>query len=462
MTHSLRYTYGHQTIAQLTETWENGRLNLSPGFQRQSVWKLSDRRKLIESILQHFPIPSIFLYRRDEGDWPVYDVIDGKQRLETILMFSKAKGFGGDGFEVVPPASDELGTEPVGWTKLKKAGQTARFRSYSIPTVEVSGDLGDIIDLFVRINSTGKALTSSEKRHARFYESPLLRTAATLARQLRKFLLAERIVSADQIQRMRDIELISELLASILSGGPVNKKQAIDSAIGSHKFNKASLDRASRELKSSIVKLRKLFPELQATRFRRVPEFYTLVLLVWEWERRKLVLSDRKRNQVAASLLEQFSAGVDSVRERSKKGKKVEPHEQPFLNYLFTVQQATDNLPERLKRAEILGEVFSGLFEHKDNRRIFSETQRRLLWHSSVAKKCAACGSPLTWGNFHVDHVKAHSKGGKTDLANAALLCAPCNLRKGSRSPEAGEKKLARKRTKKKVVKRSVKKTGRR
>ncbi|MEX0613195.1 MAG: DUF262 domain-containing protein, partial [Pirellulales bacterium] len=38
-----------------------GHLNLEPGFQRKSVWTLRDRRKFIESVLEQFPVPSIFL-----------------------------------------------------------------------------------------------------------------------------------------------------------------------------------------------------------------------------------------------------------------------------------------------------------------------------------------------------------------------------------------------------------------
>jgi 5-methylcytosine-specific restriction endonuclease McrA len=32
-----------------------------------------------------------------------------------------------------------------------------------------------------------------------------------------------------------------------------------------------------------------------------------------------------------------------------------------------------------------------------------------------------------------VDHVKAHSRGGRTDSKNAAVLCKPCNASKGNR-----------------------------
>ena len=39
----------------------------------------------------------------------------------------------------------------------------ANFLSYRIPVMQVSGELADIIDVFVRINSTGKPLTSGSE-----------------------------------------------------------------------------------------------------------------------------------------------------------------------------------------------------------------------------------------------------------------------------------------------------------
>jgi 5-methylcytosine-specific restriction endonuclease McrA len=73
-----------------------------------------------------------------------------------------------------------------------------------------------------------------------------------------------------------------------------------------------------------------------------------------------------------------------------------------------------------------------GLFERKDEKRIFSAEQRRLLWNSEEKKKCALCDEQLDWTNFQVDHIKAYSKGGKTELSNAALTCGPCNASKGA------------------------------
>lgn len=76
------------TIQQFVNHFENGQLNLEPGFQRNSVWSHSDRAALIDSIFSNYPIPSIFLYKRqDTNGGLTYDVIDGKQRLESIFMF---------------------------------------------------------------------------------------------------------------------------------------------------------------------------------------------------------------------------------------------------------------------------------------------------------------------------------------------------------------------------------------
>ena len=130
-------------------------------------------------------------------------------------------------------------------------------------------------------------------------------------------------------------------------------------------------------------------------------------------------------------LLQSFSNGVDEVREQQCSVQGARPHQQMFADYLLLVQQSTDVLIWT-RRAEMIRQLFSGLFERKDDRRIFGTEQRRLLWNSDENKTCSQCGEPLDWTNFQVDHIKVHSRGGKTDLSNAALVCVPCNASKGA------------------------------
>ena len=81
-------TYGEKTVNELSLLFRNRQINLDPGFQRNSVWSQVDRRRLIRSITAGYPLPSIFLYRQESRGRTIYNVLDGKQRLETIYMFT--------------------------------------------------------------------------------------------------------------------------------------------------------------------------------------------------------------------------------------------------------------------------------------------------------------------------------------------------------------------------------------
>ena len=432
MSQKLQYQYGHQTIMSLMQLQENDSLNLEPGFQRNSVWRLSDRRKLIQSILEGYPMPSIFLYRREEEGWPIYDVIDGKQRLETIFMYAGIKPFRRKSFDVrfQFPADDQ--SYAWTWKELEKWHLTGPFLSYRIQTVEVSGDLADIVDLFVRINSTGKALVSSEKRNAKFYKSPFLKEAKRLAGKHRRFFRENDILRESQIDRMKDVELVSELLASLANGAPIDRKSAVDQAVGSESLHGATLSKASREVNAVIAIIKRLFPDLRSTRFRNSSEFYSLFMVIWELRQEKLILTGSNRTRPANELLKQFSNGVDRVREAQRTAGGARRAQSVYSNYLLSVQQSTDKLSQRTQRARILRGVFGGLFEKKDERRAFTQEQRRILWNNSQSQSCYSCGDELDWTNFEVDHLKAHSRGGKTRLKNADLICKSCNTSKGA------------------------------
>lgn len=433
MAERIQYEYGSKTVMELIHLQENGCLNLEPGFQRKSVWTVNDRRKLVQSVLEGYPMPSIFLYRRNESGAPVYDVIDGKQRLETLFMFSRSGGFRRDGFELKFQFEDDDRPYVWGWRELIKWDHTAEFLGYKIQTVEVRGDLSDIIDLFVRINSTGKSLTSSEKRHARYYRSPFLKEADRLAKRYRPYLLSQRVVSESHISRMKDVELITELLASIVAGGPIHGKESVDKAVGNEGLNAHTLRKASSDFQTVLKALKRMFPELHATRFRNMAEFYTLFMVVWDLQQQKMILTDRKRNRTAEMLLKRLSNGVDEVRELQRNAKGAGRGQQLYADYLLSVQRGTDDIGQRKRRAQMMQGLLAGLFEKKDERRLFSPEQRRLLWNSEEKRKCRECGEALTWTNFQADHIKPHSRGGRTELVNAALVCQPCNASKGAK-----------------------------
>lgn len=226
--------------------------------------------------------------------------------------------------------------------------------------------------------------------------------------------------------------MFCELLMSINQGGLINKKTALDRAMGNDSVNGNTLARVTRELTSTIGLVRRMFPELRTTRFHNTAEFYSLVMLIWEMNQRKLVLTDRKANRLAFELLKKLSTGVDELREQYRHAKPVKP-QPPCSDYLLTVQGDTDSGATRHRRANVIRGLLQPLYEYKDGRRIFSQEQRRIIWNNDVTQKCAnpACRRKLSWDDFTVDHMVAHIKGGKTRVENAQLMCRKCNSRKG-------------------------------
>ena len=105
----------------------------------------------------------------------------------------------------------------------------------------------------------------------------------------------------------------------------------------------------------------------------------------------------------------------------------------PPYDRLLTVQGDTDSRATRERRGTILKGMLWSLYERKDNQRIFSPEQRRILWNSDAQPKCATCRKNLDWNDFTVDHILPHAKGGRTRLKNAQLMCRSCNSRKGAR-----------------------------
>ena len=438
--HSVKFDTDNKTIQELIDHYENGRLNLNPAFQRESVWRDSQRRKLIKSIYENIPIPSIFLYEREYNGNIIYDVIDGKQRIESIFIFMGLSGFRGNRFwfEATWEEEDEKFTEYPSWNDLASKEKT-KILSYPIQTITIKGTQSEIADIFVRINSTGSKLKPQEIRKANYLTSDFLKESVKIAnkKKILEYLKKNRILGSEHITRQKHIELVSELILSIHDGGPINKKRAIDETMRKDTLHGQQLKSASKKFEQTFNLVISIFPKLRETRFRGIADFYTIFLLIWRWKYiNRLVLSDKKRNVLAQAYLLALGNNIDIVREKQKNFQtyKIEEGESMFVNYLRTVMSSTDEINQRKEREKILDSVLSSIFETKDPYRIFNKEQRRIIWYQSNGH-CSnrKCKKRLTINNFHIDHIKPHSKGGKTNLKNAQILCSKCNLEKSDK-----------------------------
>ena len=236
-----------------------------------------------------------------------------------------------------------------------------------------------------------------------------------------------------QISRMKHVELMCELMVAADSETVTNKKAALDKVMRSDSIRGRDLDKASALSVTGINRVRSMFPKLYQTRFHQLSDFYSLAVLIQKFERERLFLNDRKRNRLAWDLLVAFGTGVDQVRLKQKEIKATEPGQELYREYLLTVLQGTDEISQRKRRVDILCGLLEPLFLRKDRARSFSKEQRRILWNSTEAPRCSEGNHLMTWDDFTVDHIDPWSKGGRTALENADLMCRRHNSGKGNR-----------------------------
>jgi Protein of unknown function DUF262/HNH endonuclease len=426
----INYSAQTRTVQELVHHFQKRQLNLSPGFQRESVWLDRDRAKLIDSILRKYPIPAIFLHETHRDGSIVYDVIDGKQRIESIFRFM---GVIRGGMFPVKTTTGGDADEFVNWTQLKRQHAQHRLEGYQLQVIFVQGDLAQIIDLFVRINSTGRALNRQEQTHAKYFRRPFLRQATRLADTFTRKLIENDVLSQNLISRMKHVELMSELILSFHFGDVIHKKAALEEAMSEKGLSTTSVKRAVDKTRHALNRTFRMFPNLRETRFSKLSDFYTLVVLIHKLERENCILNNPSRNKIAAALLSKFGAGVDNLRHLQKRFERLPSELDVYRSYSQTVAEGTDTSQNRKAREKILVGLFGSLFEKKDPLRIYTAEQRRVIWEASPQKACIFCHKPVKWENFTIDHLLPHSRGGKTSLINAALAHKSCNSRAGSK-----------------------------
>jgi hypothetical protein len=152
-----------------------------PVYQRKGhIWSTADKALLIDSILNDYDIPKIYVADFTSVRSPLndkkkrYAVIDGKQRLEAVMEFFDGKLKLDSGFQYAKDASLELGGRTIKELSLLCPELVRKFYNYQLAVMGVTTDEeGKINDLFIRLNRS-KPLVGAEIRNAMLGKVPPL------------------------------------------------------------------------------------------------------------------------------------------------------------------------------------------------------------------------------------------------------------------------------------------------
>lgn len=148
-------------------------IDMNPSYQRKGrLWSAKDKSYLIDSILNGFDMPKIYLADFTFFNSPLnenrrpYAVVDGKQRFEAMFDFIEGKVTLDKDFIFLEDTSLKLGGLSYQDLKAKYPKAASKFENFNLSVMSIITDSEAMInEMFIRLNNS-KPLTGAELRNA--------------------------------------------------------------------------------------------------------------------------------------------------------------------------------------------------------------------------------------------------------------------------------------------------------
>ncbi len=317
----MRYRIETWTINELYKLYKEGNLNLNPSYQRRFIWSLKDQQTLVESIINGYAVPNIFLYERGKN---IFEMVDGQQRTRTILGFidGQFKTKEGLNFEI----------------SLFK-----NFLSYEMAVIiieEIDED-DDIEYFYTLVNKSGVHLNRPELKKAEYFETNFLKLVTEIT-ESDKFSELE-IFSDNNTKRMVDIDFVSELVTLLIEGN-TDKKLIVDKIFESDITPKEykSYLKSFNTILNRICEFNEIYP-IKKTRYKQRNDFYSLFGF--------LLNADFKKSETFKYFYKSLLKFNEHISPSNIKCL-------PFQTYAFNCISQSNSKVARDTRLKVLNEIF--------------------------------------------------------------------------------------------------------
>jgi uncharacterized protein with ParB-like and HNH nuclease domain len=270
-------------------SWQrSGALELSPSFQRRPVWSASAKSYLIDTIVRDLPIPIVFIRERTDLSTlePKRQIVDGQQRIRTVLSYvdrSSLKDYREprDRFQVKAVHNAELAGKDF---EDLPGPLKQRIVDYPFSVHVLPSDVGDkeVLQIFARMNATGVKLNYQELRNATYF-GEFKQTMYDLAYEQLERWRNWGIVTENEIARMNEVEMTSDLVLLMYRGISQKSKGDLDRLYRDHedKFaEKKAVQTRFRSVMDSIDDA--LGRDIRSTEFRKRTLFYGLFAFIYD------------------------------------------------------------------------------------------------------------------------------------------------------------------------------------
>lgn len=259
------------SISDFLEWYQNDLLELSPHFQRRSVWSEKGKSYLIDTILRGKPIPKILITQKLTGKRTVRVVVDGQQRLRAILGF-----IDGD-FKVSRAHNKEYANSTFDDLPEEVKNEYLKYEL----GVDVLFDMSyeDMLDIFARINSYSVSLNKQEKINAK-YLGYFKQYAFEFGLKYVSYLVDGGVYTKNRISRMAESEMAGDFFVALLEGVQTNK--VVEQFYRNYDDFEGGLKDAAEKFDEIMSFIGAIYhpSQLADTNWSKIPLFYTLFTVV--------------------------------------------------------------------------------------------------------------------------------------------------------------------------------------
>jgi len=335
-----------QALSWFYGEYKSDTLRLTPRYQRNPIWSIGQKCFLIDSLISGCPIPQVFINIVTEGTGSkrktYYDVVDGHQRLRSILEFMR------DEYALVATTARSYPVSDVYKPHIGKkySSLPAHLQDliwdYPLAVQELRGwDDAEIRSLFRRLNYVVEKLNKQEMRHSQYF-GEFVNAVEMLSEE--DFWDAIAFFTRHDSQRMKDIEFISELFV-LLIDGPQAQQKTLDKFYADFDVHFPKKKRYVKKFRRVLRSLKSISDTITGTRFSKKADFYALFGATAN------ILGDRQRAINFSNAKSKLKRLDRQLKSKPKLSSSIPG------KYYSTVIEGPNKLPKRKLRIKILENI---------------------------------------------------------------------------------------------------------
>ncbi len=323
------------------------------------MWNQDYKDYFIDTVLNNYPAPAIFIYEEITSEGTLkYSIVDGKQRLSTVLAFAENK------FPIYPNATIERFREKF-FKDLEPEDKQIFWRYQFALEYLPSEDEQIISNIFDRINRNVIKLKRQELRHAKF-SGIFITTAEDLTNWMWNYLdeivgksksLTFPNLNSTSRKQMKDVEMVAELLLLLEEDPKTQNQDYLDKAFSARDIEWEKKDEIYNEFRNTIKLIGEILEisqkqdiNLVKTRLRNQADFYSLFGALAELNRQK-----EDNIVISSEMVTKIYQFLEIVKDEEKSNKN-----EDTLQYYKAVKFSFTDAGARKKRIEIMKSLIQG------------------------------------------------------------------------------------------------------